>query len=172
MAGRSARVTASQWTMGIVGGLITSPPPSMARLGTGLTEGGGRRKGVHRIGGGRAPGGLWDAFSLPCRIRRETIRSGTPIMSIDCSMWDYSEPPLSGLEPDGSAVAFQETFETKLGELFIGARVCVRGRPRICGEIVQIMPKMGRVVVRFDPPHPNGRGRLRSLRPGQLVIYS
>ena len=75
-------------------------------------------------------------------------------------------------EPNGPEVTLQATFGTTLGELFIGARVCVRGRPRVCGKIVQIMPKMGRVVVRLDPPHPDGRGRLRSLRPGQLVIYS
>ena len=91
-------------------------------------------------------------------------------MSPEPDFLDVVSP--QGSEPNSPEVTLQETSWTTLGALFIGARVCVRGRPRICGEIVQIMPKMGRVVVRFDPPHPNGRGRLRSLRPGQLVIYS
>jgi hypothetical protein len=82
------------------------------------------------------------------------------------------ELSLQSPEPDGPEVTLQETSATTLGELFVGARVCLRRSPRTCGEIVQIMPKMGRVVVRLDPPHPNARGRLRSLRRERLVIYS
>ena len=97
-------------------------------------------------------------------------------MSPKSSLPDFSEGPIQAQEPDGSPdgskVAFQRSFETTLTELFVGARVCVRGRPRTCGGVVRIMPMMGRVVVRLDSPHANWRGRLRSFRPDRLVIYS
>jgi hypothetical protein len=93
-------------------------------------------------------------------------------MSPSSSLPDFSEGPIQAQESDGSKVAFQRSFETTLTELFVGARVCVRGRPRTCGEVVRIVPMMGRVVVRLDPPHANWRGRLRSFRPDRLVIYS
>jgi hypothetical protein len=59
-----------------------------------------------------------------------------------------------------------------LDVLFIGGRVCVRERPQTCGEVVRVMPMMGRVIVRLDPRHPSWRGTLRSFRPERLVIYS
>ena len=93
-------------------------------------------------------------------------------MSPNSSLPDFFEGPIQPQEPDGSKVLFQRSFETILTELFVGARVCVRARPRTCGEVVRIMPMMGRVVVRLDPPHANWRGRLRSFRPDRLVIYS
>jgi hypothetical protein len=61
---------------------------------------------------------------------------------------------------------------TTLDMLFIGCRVWVRGRPQTCGEVVRVMPMMGRIIVRLDPRHPSGRGTLRSFRPERLVIYS
>jgi hypothetical protein len=61
--------------------------------------------------------------------------------------------------------------QTTLDMLFVGGRVCVRGRPQTCGEIVRLMPMTGRVVVRLDPPHPSWRGTLRSFRPESLVIF-
>ena len=77
-----------------------------------------------------------------------------PVMSPEPDFLDEVSP--QSPEPNSSEVTLQETSWTTLGDLFIGARLCVRGRPRICGEIVQIMPKMGRVVVRFDPLHQMG----------------
>jgi len=120
------------------GGLIASPPPDMARLSTGPTEEDGRRKGVHRIGAGKAPVAGRLFVNLPVGARQ--TRLGRPIISTDEPPAD--EPPASGREPCGSAVVFREAFDTDLDELFIGARVCVRGRPQICGEIVQIMPEI------------------------------
>jgi len=68
--------------------------------------------------------------------------------------------------------AFDDSYHTTLDILFIGCRVCVRGQPQTCGEVVRVMPMTGRVVVRLDPPHPSWRGTLRSFRPERLVIYS
>jgi hypothetical protein len=68
--------------------------------------------------------------------------------------------------------ALDDSYHTTLDILFIGCRVCVRGQPQTCGEVVRVMPMTGRVVVRLDPPHPTRRGTLRSLRPERLVIYS
>ena len=65
-----------------------------------------------------------------------------------------------------------ENYQTTLHVLFLGCRVCVRGRPQTCGEVARIMPMAGRVVVRLDPPHPSWRGTLRSFRSERLVIYS
>jgi hypothetical protein len=59
-----------------------------------------------------------------------------------------------------------------LDMLLIGGRVCLRGRARTCGDIVRVMPMMGRVVVRLDPRYPNRRGVLRSFRPERLVMCS
>ena len=85
---------------------------------------------------------------------------------------DFCELPPGRREPNISKVAFWESRDTTLGELFVGGRVCVRGRPRTCGEVVRVMPMMGRVIVRLDAPHANWRGKLRSFRPERLVIYS
>jgi hypothetical protein len=63
-------------------------------------------------------------------------------------------------------------FCTTFDALFIGCRVCVVGRPKICGEVVRLIPMTGRVVVRLDPAHPSWRGTLRSFRPERLLIYS
>ena len=68
--------------------------------------------------------------------------------------------------------ALDDSYHTTIDILFIGCRVCVRGQPQTCGEVVRVMPMTGRVVVRLDPPHPTRRGTLRSLRPERLVIYS
>ena len=72
----------------------------------------------------------------------------------------------------GPSFALDESYYATLDVLFIGCRVCVRGQPQTCGEVVRVMPMTGRAVVRLDPPHPNRRGTLRSLRPEQIVIYS
>ena len=72
----------------------------------------------------------------------------------------------------GPSFTSNENYHTTLDVLFVGCRVCVRRKPRTCGEVVRVMPMTGRVVVRLDPPHPTGRGTLRSLRPERLVIYS
>ena len=68
------------------------------------------------------------------------------------------------------SVTSNESHLTTLDMLFIGCRVCVRGRPQTCGEVVRVMPMMGRVIVRVDPPHPSWRGALRSFRQERLVI--
>jgi hypothetical protein len=73
---------------------------------------------------------------------------------------------------DAPSFAFDDSHHTTLDILFIGCRVCVRGQPQTCGEVVRVMPMTGRVVVRLDPPHPSWRGTLRSFRPERLVIYS
>ncbi len=65
-----------------------------------------------------------------------------------------------------------ENHHTTLDMLFIGCRVCVRGQPQTCGEVLRVMPMTDRVVVRLDPSHPTRRGTLRSLRPERLVIHS
>jgi hypothetical protein len=72
----------------------------------------------------------------------------------------------------GTSFTSNENYHTTLDVLFVGCRVCVRRKPQTCGEVVRVMPMTGRVVVRLDPPHPTGRGTLRSLRPERLVIYS
>jgi hypothetical protein len=59
---------------------------------------------------------------------------------------------------------------TTLDMLCVGGRVCVRGRPHTCGEVVRLIPMTGRVIVRLDPPHPAWRGTLRSFRPERLLI--
>jgi hypothetical protein len=69
-----------------------------------------------------------------------------------------------------SPFAVNESQPTTLDMLCIGGRVCVRGRPHTCGEIVRVLPMTGRVIVRLDPPHPAWRGTLRSFRPERLVI--
>jgi hypothetical protein len=84
-----------------------------------------------------------------------------------CAEIDPLESPSLSL----SFTAF-ESFQTTLDILFVGCRVCVRGRPRTCGEVTRIMPMTGRVIVRLDPPHPRWRGTLRSFRPERLVLYS
>ena len=66
--------------------------------------------------------------------------------------------------------ASNENYDTTLGMLFIGCRVCVRRKPLTCGEVVRIVPMTGRVIVRLDPPHPSWRGTLRSFRPERLVF--
>jgi hypothetical protein len=98
-----------------------------------------------------------------------------------------STPPSGGLGPGrlendrlatfhrlsrAPSLTSNESHLTTLEMLFTGGRVCVRGRPQTCGEVVRIMPMMGRVIVRLDPPHPSWRGTLRSFRPERLVIYS
>jgi hypothetical protein len=66
--------------------------------------------------------------------------------------------------------AANERQSTTLDMLWVGGRVCVRGRPHTCGEVVRVIPMTGRVIVRLDPPHPAWRGTLRSFRPERLVI--
>lgn len=80
----------------------------------------------------------------------------------------------ASLESPSFSLSFApfESHQTTLDVLFVGCRVCVRGRPRTCGEVTRIMPMTGRVVVRLDPPHPSWRGTLRSFRPERLVVYS
>jgi hypothetical protein len=95
--------------------------------------------------------------------------------------------------------ASKENYGTTLDMLFVGSRVCVCGRPQICGEVARpaastletrvgnpnrrhyrvsrsgrrVGRKLtGRVIVRLDPPHPAWRGTLRSFRPERLVICS
>ena len=82
--------------------------------------------------------------------------------------------PFASFESPSLSLSFTpfENYQTTLHVLFLGCRVCVRGRPQTCGEIARIMPMAGRVVVRLDPPHPRWRGALRSFRPERLVLYS
>jgi len=82
--------------------------------------------------------------------------------------------PFANLESPNFSLMFTpfESHQTTLDVLFVGCRVCVRGRPQTRGEVARIMPMAGRVVVRLDPPHPSWRGTLRSFRPERLVIYS
>ena len=72
----------------------------------------------------------------------------------------------------GSSLISNENYHTTFDILFIGCRVCVRGQPQTCGEVVRVMPMTRRVFVRLDTPHPSWRGTLRSFRPERLVIYS
>jgi hypothetical protein len=72
----------------------------------------------------------------------------------------------------GPSFASKENYGITLDMLFVGSRVCVCGRPQICGEVIRVIPMTGRVIVRLDPPHPAWRGTLRSFRPERLVICS
>ena len=82
--------------------------------------------------------------------------------------------PFANLESPSFSLWFTpfESHPTTLDVLFVGCRVCVRGRPRTCGVVTRIMPMTGRVVVRLDPSHPSWRGTLRSFCPERLVVYS
>ena len=83
-------------------------------------------------------------------------------------------PPTKLLPPGFGkpmSVASKQRSHTTLDMLFVGGRVYVCDQPQICGEVVRVMPMMGRVIVRLDPPHANWRGRLRSFRPERLVIF-
>jgi hypothetical protein len=105
-----------------------------------------------------------------------------PMLRLDLERFDFEEleqgcaeiNPLASFESSSLSLSFTpfENYHTTLDVLFVGCRVCVRGRPRTCGVVTRIMPMTGRVVVRLDPPHPSWRGTLRSFRPERLVVYS
>jgi len=70
------------------------------------------------------------------------------------------------------SIVSNQDHNTTLNMLSPGHRVRVCDRPQTWGEVVRVMPMTGRVIVRLDPPHPRGRGTLRTFRPERLVIYS
>jgi hypothetical protein len=75
-------------------------------------------------------------------------------------------------ETESQALSFssEESDHTTFDTLFIGCRVCVRGKQQRRGQIVRLIPMTGRVIVRLDPPYPTRRGTLRSFCPKRLVI--
>jgi hypothetical protein len=99
-------------------------------------------------------------------------RINLPIFDFEELEQSYAE--VNHFESPSLSLSFTafERFQTTLDMLYVGCRVCVRGRPQTCGVVARIMPMTGRVVVRLDPPHPSWRGTLRSFRPERLVIYS
>jgi hypothetical protein len=118
---------------------------------------------------------------LPFGAARNMCRS-MPLPRIKFVDFDFEEQeqgcdeinPFTNLESPKLSLSFTpfENYHTTLDVLFVGCRVCVRGRPRTCGVVTRIMPMTGRVVVRLDPPHPSWRGTLRSFCPERLVVYS
>jgi hypothetical protein len=99
-------------------------------------------------------------------------RINLPIFDFEELEQSYAE--VNHFESPSLSLSFTafERFQTTLDMLYVGCRVCVRGRPQTCGVVARIMPMTGRVVVRLDPPHPSWRGTLRSFRPERLVLYS
>lgn len=45
-----------------------------------------------------------------------------------------------------TVVRLKEKYGTTLNMLFVGSRVCVRGQPQTCGEVVRVIPMTGRVI--------------------------
>ena len=125
--------------------------------------------------------------SPKARLATTAARRGTGWRPIAMPLTNRSSPSFLDLRPgwlevvdvaslenvnDGPSFTSNENYHTTLDVLFVGCRVCIRRKPRTCGEVVRVMPMAGRVVVRLDPPHPSWRGTLRSFRPERLVIYS
>jgi hypothetical protein len=133
-----------------------------------------------------APMGRGDRLQT-ARLATAAARGGTGWRPNAMPLTNRSSPSFRDLRPGWLEVvevvsfervsgapsfAIDDSYHTTLDILFIGCRVCVRGQPQTCGEVVRVMPMTGRVVVRLDPPHPSWRGTLRSFRPERLVIYS
>jgi hypothetical protein len=134
-------------------------------------------------------------------IRRKAAEPGTksPVPAAAVAALSRRRGSKSARADRWNAFASKENYGTTLDMLFVRSRVCVCGRPQICGEVARpaastletrvgnpnrrhyrvsrsgrrVGRKLtGRVIVRLDPPHPAWRGTLRSFRPERLVICS